>query len=440
MERLNGHDELLSRITAVDPAARVAPMTEGALERVSRHAMTPMPKTWTWRRFQFASLGALVGSGGLVIAGILGIQSAAQNLPIIALGSTHNASPTKPGASKQGFGAMMIPFETFNFTADPSLSSSPGSGTAYVLSSSIDAATAASQIARKLGVSGDVTSLGGGSYQVGPDNGPDVSTYTSNGIVNWYFSATTPTVITSPGGTTTAPTDPTGPLPTNDQAVKDAMTLFETTLGVSNDLGTPSVSNYGTEVDVTIPIVVDGLSTDQSLYVSYGPSEAINSVSGEFVTATAQSTYPTISQTDAVNVVIAHNGFVFCGGIMPMGVAPSSGASNPPGSSSGSAPGGAPSSGPVGDASPPVTPPTDTTPPTDPPTTIPEPVINVDINQATMQLATYSLTDGTSWLLPSWALSGPETGTTVSPGGTYTANVIAVDSQYVQLQACPMVY
>jgi hypothetical protein len=57
-----------------------------------------------------------------------------------------------------------------------------------------------------------------------------------------------------------------------------------------------------------------------------------------------------------------------------------------------------------------------------------------------MQLATYSLTDGTSWLLPSWALSGPETGTTVSPGDTYTANVIAVDSQYVQLQACPMVY
>ncbi len=435
MERLNGHDELLSRIAAVDPAAQVAPMTEGALERVSRHAMTPMPKTWTWRHFQFASLGALVGSGGLVIAGILGIQSAAQNLPIIALGSTHSAGPTKPGASKQGFGAMMIPYETFNFTADPSLSSSQGSGTAYVLSSSIDAATAASQIAQELGVSGDVTSLGGGSYQVGPDNGPDVSTYTSNGIVNWYFSSATPTVTTSPGGTTTAPTDPTGPLPTNDQAAQDALTLFETTLGVSNDLGTPSVSNYGTEVDVSIPILVDGLSTDQSFYVSYGPNSVKNSVSGEFVTATAQSTYPTISQTDAVNVVIAHNGFVFCGGIMPMGVAPSTGTTNSSGSSSGSAPGGAPSSGPVGSASPPVT-----TPPTTPPTTIPEPVINVNINQATMQLATYSLTDGTSWLLPSWALSGPETGTTVSPGDTYTANVIAVDSQYVQLQACPMVY
>src|SRR5471032_1738943 len=93
MERPNGHDELLSRIASADPAARLAPMTEGALDRVTRHAMSPVQKSWTWRRFRFASLGALIGSGGLVIAGILGIESAAQNLPILALG---------PSAAKQG--------------------------------------------------------------------------------------------------------------------------------------------------------------------------------------------------------------------------------------------------------------------------------------------------------------------------------------------------
>ena len=68
------------------------------------------------------------------------------------------------------------------------------------------------------------------------------------------------------------------------------------------------------------------------------------------------------------------------------------------------------------------------------------PVVNVDITQATLQLATYGLQDGTSWLLPTWALSGPETGSTVQAGSTYSANILAVDSKYVKLATGPMVF
>lgn len=429
MERLDGHDELLSRIAAVDPAARLAPMTEGALERVSRRVMHPAPKAWTWRRYRLASLGALVGSGGLVIAGILGIQSAAQNLPILALGQSHAA---KAGPNAPASNALMMPYESFQFTADPSLSSDTGTGAVYELSSSIDGSTAASQVAQALGVSGDVTSSGDGSFQVGPDNGPDVSTWTSSGIVSFDYESASPVSISSPDAAPTTTTVPAGPLPTNDQAAQRAVALLGS-LGVTSDLGAPSVSNYGTEVDVTIPIVVDGLATDQTFYVAYGPNSVLNSVSGEIVTATAETTYPTISQTDAVNVVIAHNGFVYCGGVMPLNAAASTGSTGASSSGSTSTTVGPPS-GAVGDSSPPFTTPTTT------PTTIPEPVVDVDINQATMQLATFSLTDGTSWLLPSWALSGPESGTSVTSGSTYTANVMAVDAQYVQLQACPMVF
>src|ERR1019366_9480796 len=103
----------------------------------------------------------------------------------------------------------------------------------------------------------------------------------------------------SPTATTT---NPAGPLPSNDQASQEAVALLGI-LGVSSDLGTPQVSSSDTEVDVTIPIVVDGLSTDQTFYVAYGPDSVRNSVSGEFVTATAQTTYPTIVPTDAVNVL-----------------------------------------------------------------------------------------------------------------------------------------
>jgi len=68
------------------------------------------------------------------------------------------------------------------------------------------------------------------------------------------------------------------------------------------------------------------------------------------------------------------------------------------------------------------------------------PVINVDINQATMQLGTYTLTDGTTWLLPTWAVSGPESGATITTSETYTADVLAVDSQYVHVQPEPIVF
>ena len=75
---------------------------------------------------------------------------------------------------------------------------------------------------------------------------------------------------------------------------------------------------------------------------------------------------------------------------------------------------------------------TDTTP-----TTIAPPTVNVEIDTATMSLATYTLTDGTMWLLPTWQLSGPESGDTITGSSTYSNNVLAVDSQYVQLQDVP---
>ena len=57
-----------------------------------------------------------------------------------------------------------------------------------------------------------------------------------------------------------------------------------------------------------------------------------------------------------------------------------------------------------------------------------------------MQLGTYTLTDGTTWLLPTWAVSGPESGTTITTPETYTADVLAVDAQYVHVQPAPIVF
>ena len=43
-----------------------------------------------------------------------------------------------------------------------------------------------------------------------------------------------------------------------------------------------------------------------------------------------------------------------------------------------------------------------------------------------MQLGTYTLADGTTWLLPTWAVSGPESGPTITTPVTYSADVLAV--------------
>ena len=65
----------------------------------------------------------------------------------------------------------------------------------------------------------------------------------------------------------------------------------------------------------------------------------------------------------------------------------------------------------------------------------------VTISQATLQYATYTLSDGTTWLLPMWQLTGSETSSTgSSDNSNYSNNVLAVPSQYVSLQRSPIAF
>ena len=196
MERQSGDDELLTRITRIDPAAGAAPLSDGALDRVVRHAMTPAPRTWTWARFQLATVGAFVGSSALVIAGIVGLNAAAPSLPVLALGSSSTPN------------AEMIPYLDYHFTADPSLPDSAGSATAYELTSAEDPTAAASMLAKGLHVPGTVTTTTDGYAEVGPDSGSNVSAWNSDGVVDWSYVAGSPTGgtgalgSTGPSGTT----------------------------------------------------------------------------------------------------------------------------------------------------------------------------------------------------------------------------------------------
>ena len=193
-------------------------------------------------------------------------------------------------------------------------------------------------------------------------------------------------------------------------------------------------------MDVTIPIVIDGEATDQSYDVAYGANDELENASGILATATPESAYPTISPSDVVSLLNEDHGFVFYGGIAPMdGLAPP--AVTTPSTS------GTPSAGTTGSSEGSGAQSTTGSPTTSSPgsavtttTTSGPPVVDVDINAATMELGTYTLTDGTTWLLPTWDVSGPESGTTITTAATYSANVIAVEAQYVHLQTEPVVF
>ena len=195
------------------------------------------------------------------------------------------------------------------------------------------------------------------------------------------------------------------------------------------------VTSYNTEMDVTISMVIDGVTTDETYAIAYGANGVVESASGILASPTPESAYPTIAPSDVVPILNQDHGFVFYGGVAPMaGVnATRSGAS----SSAGSTPG---ATGSSGTSSPPISTPTTSPGSGDTTTTTGPPVVDVDISSATLQLGTYVLTDGTTWLLPTWTVSGPESGTTITSPETYTANVLAVDAQYVHLAPRVMIF
>jgi hypothetical protein len=444
MDRLNGHDDVMTRVARLDDAPTEA-LSDGALERITRMAMVDGPSPWSRARLRLASLGAMFGSGAVVVAGIVGLQAAApEALPVLAIGSSAShdlgADASRTPTASKPLGGLMIPYLDYEFTSGPGLSTAAGTAVAYRLASSEDAASAVTQLAGAFGVQGSLDpSSGDGYYQIGSSDGPDVSTWDSGGVVDWSYWANANQAVASASGSSAddqnPPADPT--LPTDAQAGTDATSLLESVGVDAAMLGTPQVdSSSGIEVDVTVPMVVDGIETDQSYYVSYGHDDQLLSASGVLATATAAATYPTISPVDAVAVLSADHGFVFYG-IEPMTAAGTAAPADANSSSSTDPTSTDPTSTDPTSTDPTSTDPTstdpgsgDTTPTTDPG----PPVVNVQIDAATLSLGTYTLTDGTTWLLATWQLSGPESGDASWGNGTYSASVLAIDSQYVQLQ------
>lgn len=331
-------------------------------------------------RVGYATAGTLLVACCLVVAAILSLPAStphrtttvhsASGPPVLKV----RATPNDDGYGLGGYGAEP---PNYKFSADPSLSVATGSAAAYALASPADVAAATGTIAEALGLPDTVTYLGPDNYNGGASGGPDVTVGSQWGVLNWLYPTWSGNVHTTPSlaGPHSIAVNPDAPLPTDGQATTDAEQLLQAA-GLSEDeLGAPLVSRYEAGVNVAFQFAAGGLSTDQEIQVEYGPGAVVLTASGIIATATPSAAYPTISPTAAVGLLTVESG--------------------------------------GGEAS--------------------QPIVTVDVDLATMTLATYELTDGTSCLLPTWSLSGPESGPTVAAGSTYTGSVLAVPAQYVQL-------
>lgn len=370
-------DETLNELLPHDQL--MAKITAGIAAEAPASARTKSAPRW--RRIP-TFIGASVAAGSVVVAGALMLFGSS---PAVVQGTavgtkTTLASPVlkvEPQPLNMGMGESY----NYDFAADPSLSTAVGSATAYELTSPSDVALVTGEIATALGAPGPVTYLGPDNYQAGPSRGPDVTVATVSGVLQWLY----PTWSDQPPNAS-VPVNEGSPLPTDSQATADARQLLQS-MGVdAQQLGAPQVSRYSAAVDVEFPMVVDGLSTDQYSQVSYGSGSTVLAASGIIVTAKPSASYPTISPAQAASLLTPSNGNSTSGG--------SSVATGSSGSD----------------------------------------VVTVDINEATLELSTYVLTNKTSWLLPTWSLSGPESGSSVTTRSKYAGNVLAVPAQYVQLE------
>jgi hypothetical protein len=375
------------------------------------------------------TMAAVISVGGIAV-----LDGAGPALQVLTL-SAAKASPHAPSA----FGAQAVPksglmrlYEEFDFSAGSGLSSSAGSAPSYELSLPTSASSEAARLASIFNVSGTPSDTNGdGSDWTVTDTAGDTLDYENyGGVPQWYYNSApsnAQSITTTDGTSATMPSDS-----TVDADVQGYLTQLGYGYSVSDgqySTSTVTASSPG-QADVTTneetasyTVTIDGVSTDQTVDITIDSNNNLIEADGPAFTLMPSVNYPLQSPVAGVGVLEGQQQAEFppaSGGTSDQG----SGSTNPAGSDSGTpvtAPGSAPS---------------DTT------TTDPSggsvssepsvPVVDVTLDSVSTTLSSYTLTDGSVWMLPLYTYSGTVTN---SDGSTYTGtwSTLAVDPSYVQL-------
>jgi hypothetical protein len=340
--------------------------------------------------------GALAASALVTVGAIAALQGAGTVLPLLALQSAgHSAAP---GALKPTLGTMMVRVK-YHFTAAPGLALSTPTALSYELQIPSDVSTEALRIAAVFGVTESPLTISGNSSSatVTDPSGRSLD-YESSGVPQWNYSLPSPPVAPA-----TASDTSNADLPSHATLEGDVHGDLAK-LGYGYSVSSPSFSTWAvttTNADgtaqqttsnesVTYTVEVDGIATDQSVDFSVDANNNVVYASGPAFSVTSTSNYPLQSPTQGVAALNAEQ---------QNGSLSSSNASS-----------------------------TTSTSPAGPP------IVDVNLTSVSLSLATYQLTDGTSWLLPAYDYTGVTANTdgTSSSGDWY---VLAVDPSYVQVSS-----
>jgi len=425
------------RLRAADPAAGMSYQHPNVDMMISRiEARAPLARRNVLRSFQLKMAGAVGMAAVLTVGGIAVLEGAGPALQILTLSAAKASShaPSALGTAAVPKNDFMRLYEEFDFSAGSGLSSSAGSAASYQLQLPASASSEAGRLAAMFNVNGAPvdTNSDGSDWTVTDTTGATLDYENYGGVPQWYFNSApsnAPSITVSDGTTAAMPSNSTidadiqGYLSQMGYgyAVTDPQYSSETV--TASTPGQPDVTTN--EETANDSVTINGVLTDQTFNITIDSNNNVIEADGPAFSLMPAVNYPLQSPTAGVSVLEAQqqaefaqagNGTSSQGG----GVAPDSSNANP----------GPPVSAPGTD-------PTDTTT-TDPgdatTTTQPSgpPIVDVTLDSVSTSLSSYTLTDGSVWMLPLYTYSGTVTN---SDGSTYTGTwtTLAVDPAYVQL-------
>lgn len=405
------------RLRAANPATDDS-YNHGSLEAVASRAMRPSVSGAAKfaQGFRVKMASAAMAAALLTSAGIVAIESSSPSLPVLALGGTSAAatsdvaqSPTNKLASP---GAMMI-WGTYQYKAASSLSDAPGIAPVYKVSGPASSEATVIALAKALGIYSSTIAVTSDSqiapiassrttnYSYSTDKGIVAITASEDGPTTWYFNVPAEPAVSGDSSESVSNAD----LARWSSALIDSLSFGMT-------LSDPTFNSWGASGSATYQVVVDGLTTDLSISLTFDANGSLQWANGTIATFDRVGNYPLISEHDGVaNLGNGSAPYSTHGGPVMMydtpagsGVAPASGDES-------TAPG------------------ADVTTTTEVPT---PPTITVLLTDAKIQLSLQTLADGSSWLIPMYVYEGTSTyeGGASNPG---TWSTIAVDPKYLEI-------
>ena len=267
--------------------------------------------------FRARMASAAIGASLLTTAGIAALTASAPSLPVLDF-AAHSTNTTMPGASdlkvspSMGM-AIMLSDNHFVLGADGSVV--PSELSVYQIGSVANVSDELARIADLLGISAPLE-MKDGSYVASGDVGTLTMPVDSN-LASWNFSTNSPVLpgeVAKSVTTVPAPTSQSASPSPSDAEVAGWATKFAHQLNVPFTIGAPEVSRSqnvdGSGQDlfwVSVPLLLDGYVTDQSLNLSFNADGQITAAWGTLVTLSKVAQYPTSSLDEAVSVLQQRN-------------------------------------------------------------------------------------------------------------------------------------